>query len=394
LKIGYFIAPFPYPDSFSDPELYGRYPVGGTEVWAYKLAHEMVRKGHEVVVFTTSIGSKNTTSDEKGITVCRYGTNFKMAKARFSFDLLHKPLGYDLDIAHLHYAMPPADIASLIYSSVKNKPLVVTYHADPNSNYGNWIRRMGLSLIETFVVPRILSKARAITCNSTYYVPISKFLPKYQQKIVAVPPGINPQEFNATLSKQECRSKLSLDTACNVILFMGHLINYKSPDLLVKAMPQILRKSPHTRLIIAGGGPLFAELERLVKELNLADAVRITGSISNDEKILYYNAADVFVLPSTNSGESFGIVLLEAASAGLTIVVSSLSTFRAFIKDGYNGLVAEMGNVNSLAEKINQLLTDPSLRQEMGKNARASVAEFSWVNSAAKMEDVYRLALK
>jgi glycosyltransferase involved in cell wall biosynthesis len=394
LKIGYFIAPFPYHDSFIDPELHRRYPVGGTEMWAYCLAHQMAKMGHEIVVFTTSIDSNSSIGDEDGIKVCRYGTDFKVEKARFSLGMFPKSLREDVDIVHLHYAMPPADLASLFYSRMKRKPLVVTYHSDSIPNYGNWMRRLGLSISEAFIVPQVLSRAKVITCNSTYYVPISKFLPKYREKIVAVPPGINPEEFKAALSKQECRRKLSLDPADNIILFMGHLINYKSPDLLVKAMPQIIRKSHNTRLVIAGGGPLFTELEGIVKELNLADSVRITGSISNTEKVLYYNAADVFVLPSTNSGESFGIVLLEAASAGLPIVVSSLSTFRAFIRDGYNGLVAEMGDVNSLAEKTARLLSDPSLRQEMGKNALASAKEFSWENSAAKMEDVYRQALK
>jgi glycosyltransferase involved in cell wall biosynthesis len=394
LKIGYFLALFPYHDSFMDSNLHHQYQVGGTEMWAYCLAHQMAKLGHEIVVFTTSIDSNNSFRDEDGIKVCRYGTNFKVEKARFSLGMFPKSLQEDVDIVHLHYSMPPADLASLIYSRTKRKPLVVTYHADSNPNYGKWIRRLGLGISEAFIVPQVLSRAKTIICNSAYYVPISRFLPKYLEKIIAIPPGIDPAEFRIALTKEECRSKLSLDASDNIILFVGHLINYKSPDLLVKAMPEILRRVQNARLVIAGSGPLFGELQRIVDKLHLEKVVRLTGSISNEEKILYYNAADIFVLPSTTSGESFGIVLLEAASAGLPLVVSSLSTFRALVIDGYNGMVAQIGDIGSLAEKIIQVLSDTHLRQEMGKNALATAAEFSWENTALKMEEVYRLVLK
>ena len=140
---------------------------------------------------------------------------------------------------------------------------------------------------------------------------------------------------------------------------------------------------------------LVSKLKWSVKKLDLGQDMIIHWG-SPYEKLLpyfYYGATDIFVLPSTGRTESFGIVLLDAASAGLPIVVSSLDTFRAFIRDGYNGLVTKLGDIDSLAETINRLLSEPALRQKMGQNARNKVKDYSWQEIAKTMEKVYEKAI-
>lgn len=110
MKIGYFITHFPYLESFKDPEFAHRYPVGGANLWAYQLAHQMAKLGHDIVVFTTSVDSKNHVEEDDGVKVYRYGTNFKVGKVFFSFDLFFKSLQHDIDIAHLHFAVPPGNL--------------------------------------------------------------------------------------------------------------------------------------------------------------------------------------------------------------------------------------------------------------------------------------------
>ena len=389
MKIGYVASLFPYRESFQDSGFSHRYPVGGAENWAYHLAHQMAKLGHEVVVFTTSVDSKNHVEEQDGIKIYRYGTNFKIEKARFSLDMFCKSLQHDVDIVHLHFALPPGNLAGLFYARMKKKPFVVTYHGDEMPGYGSLIRRVGLGLQDKFIVPVILSSARFITTYSDYYISVSRFLPKYREKIIAVPQGINPEETGVAYSKEECREKLSLHKDDRIILFVGALINYKSPDLLVKAMPAIIGKNPDARLVLVGDGPLRGELERLTNDLRVAHAIKFVGAVPYDATALYYGAADIFVLPSSGRTESFGMVILEAAVAGLPIVVSSLDTFRAFIRDGYNGLVAKLGDIDSLAETINRLLSDPALRQEIGEHARISAKDYSWDTIAKRIEEIY-----
>jgi glycosyltransferase involved in cell wall biosynthesis len=354
----------------------------------------MSKLGHDIVVFTTSADSKNHVEEQDGIKIYRYGTNFKIEKAFFSVDLCFKSLQHDIDIAHLHFSLPPGNLAGIFYAWMKRKPLVVTYHGDAMPGYGSVIRQIGLGLQDKFIVPIILSRARFITSYSIDYIGVSRILPKYREKIIAVPPGISADEFRVPYSKEECREKLSLYKDEKIILFVGSLINYKSPDLLIKAMPAIIEKNPGARLVLVGDGPLRGELEHLANDLHVNHAIKLVGAIPYNVTTLYYNSADIFVLPSTGNTESFGIVLLEAASAGLPIVVSSLDTFRAFITDGYNGLVAKLGDIDALAETINRLLSDLALRQEIGTHARASVRDYSWENIAKKIEEIYIKTLK
>jgi len=389
LKIGYFITQFPYPESFKKGELYQSYPTGGAEVAAYHLARNFARMGHEVTVFTTSADSRSSLEESGGVKIYRYATNLKIMKGFISLQLFLKSPQITVDIVHIHFANPPAELAAWLYAKIKRKPLVVHYHGDTGT-YGRLIRNILLSLWNRFVLNIVLSSAKIIICNSEYYISQSHYLPKYREKIVAIPCGINPEEIQVSYNKEECREKLSLQKGDKIILFVGVLINYKSPNLLIEALPLIIEEIPEAKLVLVGDGPMRHALEKLSQELGVSDKVIFAGRVGDDSKTLYYNAADVFALPSTMSSESFGIVLLEAAVARLPLVVSSLNAFRALVKDGYNGLVTELGDAVSLAEAINRLLADPALRQEMGENARVSVKDYSWENIAKRVESVYK----
>lgn len=394
MKIGYFASLFPYKESFQGPKLYSSYPIGGSETWAYHLAQEMVKLGHDIVVFTASADSRDCIINDNNVIVHRYGTNFKIQKGFFSIGLFLKSLRHDVDIVHLHYFLPPGNLAALLYILIKKKPLIITYHSDADLSYGTFIRKFCLFFSDRLIVNQVLKRAKLITCNSIYYIPLSAFLPKYKEKIIDIPPGINLDEVVVPYSKAECRKILSLDKKDKIILFVGHLINYKSPNLIIKALPQILQEIPEAKLIIIGHGPMGKDLQILTDTYNLSDKVIFTGMVSDNLKHLYYKTSDVFVLPSTSSGESFGIVLLEAAAAGLPIVVSSLDAFKAFIRDGYNGLVADVGNTKSLAEQIIRILSDKELKKRISKNARVSVQDYSWHDIARRIEALYLQILK
>ena len=118
-----------------------------------------------------------------------------------------------------------------------------------------------------------------------------------------------------------------------------------------------------------GNGPLRGGLEYLAHDLHMKHAMMLVGAVPYGATTSHYGAADIFVLPSIGRTESFGIVFLEAAAVGLPIIVSSLDTFLAFVKDEYNGLVTRFGDVDSLAETIYRPLSDPALRDELGRNA-------------------------
>lgn len=392
MRIGYFTTVFPYPESFTDSALNRLYPVGGSEYVAYHLAQNMVKRGHEVVVFTSSIDSHNRVEELNGIKIYRYGTNFRIEKAFISYNLFLKSIKHDVDIVHLHFSTPPGNLAGLFYAKVKRKPFIITYHGDAPENFGNLIRRVLMYLFNRLCVNSILSAAKFIITPSEYYINQSRFLGKHQSKIVSIPNGINPEEMNIPYTKEECKKKLSFAANDVIILFIGALMDSKNPDLLIESLPAIIEKNPNVRLVVAGEGSMRKTLEQLANKLGISEKVRFPGGIAGELKAMCYKAADVFAFPSIM--EVFPLVLLEASAAGLPMVVSDLNTFQCIIEDGYNGLVTRVDSKDYLAETLIRVLSDPILLAKIGENAKKKVNDYSWENIAKKIEDIYKEILK
>ena len=394
MRIGYFITNFPYSDSVKDKKNFNDYICGGSPSAAYYLAFNIAKRGHEISVFTTSVNSKDSVEKYENVTIYRYGTNFRVISSNISFGRFLKPIKHDVNVVHTHFDVPPGPLAGLRYAKRKNVPLVVTYHGDWVESYGGLIRRMGVAFHNKYLVDKLLSYASIIISPSEYYIDGSKFLRKYRNKIVVIPNGINLHDFEIPYSKEECRKKLGLPLDKKILLFFGYLSPYKGPDVLVKAMPKIIRDVPDVELVFAGKGVMREELEMLSKVLGIEKNVRFVGFVDDDLKALYYKAADIFCLPSTMSTESFGIVNLEAMACGVPIVASKIGGIPDVVKDGENGLLVQPRDSEVLADAIICLLENEDVRERMGKSGRERVKDYSWERIAEETEKVYEMVLK
>lgn len=394
MKIGYFYTHFPYEDKISDPDYSKRYPHGGVEIAASNLAFAMGQKGHEVKVFTSSIDFRDSIKKHENIIIYRYGTNFKIETANVSFNLFRKPITHQVDIVHAHFSTPPGELAALRYAKKKNVPFVVTYHGDPQEDFGNFLRRASVSLYNKYFLNKVLSYADVIISPSKYYIHESRFLGKYKDKIVVISNGINLEDFKISYSKEECRKKLNLSPQDKMVLFLGGLTPYKGPDVLVRAMAKIIKYIPDARLVLVGSGKMRGELEESARKLGVRNHVEFAGFVTEDIKPLYYRAADVFVLPSTMNKEIFGIVNLEAMACSVPIVASKIGGVPDVVKEGENGLLVSPKDSEALAEAIIYLLENEEVRSKMGKNGRKKVEDYSWEKIADETEKLYELMLR
>ncbi|MDI9624711.1 MAG: glycosyltransferase family 4 protein [Methanothermobacter sp.] len=374
----------------ADETYFARYKHGGAELAAYYLALKMAEHNN-INIFTTSINSKDFFEEYKGIQIHRYGTNFTIEKGNISFGLFRKPLNYDADIVHAHFSTPPAEIAALLYAKKKKIPFVLTYHGDWQESFGSITRRIPLYFYNKFLIRRVLDSTDLVIVPSKYYINESRFLGKYKDKITVIPNGINIEDFEIPLEKEECRQKLGLTRDRNIILFLGNLIQYKGPDILIKAMKLIVEKIPNTELILVGSGPMERELKRLSKNLNIEEHIMFAGFVGDSfKKALYYKAADIFCLPSTMSTESFGIVNLEAMTCGLPIIASKIGGIPDVIKNGKTGLLVPPKNPDALSDAIIRLLEDTELARKMGYNGKKMVEKnYTWDKVAKITERVY-----
>jgi L-malate glycosyltransferase len=144
------------------------------------------------------------------------------------------------------------------------------------------------------------------------------------------------------------------------------------------------------KVIIIGDGNLKAHFESLAKNLGLEKRVIFTGWVDNKDLVDYYSLADVFVLPSTVNVESFGIVVAEAQSCELPVLVSNWPGVRKTLSDKETGFLIDPGNVEDLTKKLKILLADSELNQRFGKAGRLRViANYDWDKIIGLLDKVY-----
>ena len=131
----------------------------------------------------------------------------------------------------------------------------------------------------------------------------------------------------------------------------------------------------------------MGRLKALSHELGIADRVTFTGAVSHAKIPQYYNAADVFVLPSHH--ESFGLVALEAMACGTPVVASRVGGLTSFISDGLTGYLIPWRCPEPFARRIETLLSNPILRNTMGRAARSRAMDMTWTRSADRTLNVY-----
>lgn len=387
MKIGFFCTEFPKIDPRNDMVL-EYHPIYGVEIGNFEIAKRLAKRGHELFIFTTSISREDSVDVYDNIHIYRYGTSFKIGQCPISLSLLWKPifLDIDLDILHLRLGNLPAPLTGYLYSIVKKKNIITSYHGDYDGSLGGIFRKTCVFLYNRLICDLILSKSQIIIALSEYHATESIFLRKYLKKMVYIPNGLNIEKFDLSYTKSECREKLRLPKDKKIILFVGSFSQIKAPDILIKAMKIILDKIPDAYLVIAGEGPMMKELIELAKKLTIESSILFPGYIY-EEKYKYYKSADLFVLTSRH--ESFGNVLLEASASGLPIVASDIKSIRVIVHDTYNGLFAQIGDEIDFARKIVYLLENDDVRQEMGENARKISQSFSWDASTLDLEEIF-----
>jgi glycosyltransferase involved in cell wall biosynthesis len=390
MKIGYFNTIFPYKNPLTDELLVDYEGCGGVENIVFLLSIGMAHRGHEIHVFSSSMNRNESLENYGKIFIYRYKKSFRIGRSPVSFDLLYKPLKVkiELDIVHAHLGNLPAPFSGYWYAKKWKKPFIITYHGEYIGNFGDPMRRFGVGLHNLYLADKLLSKSDAIIVLSKYNIEQSKILRKYADKIKIIPNGINLEEFDISYSKEKCRDILNIPKDKKVILFVGSLTPIKAPHILIGAMKLIVEEIPNSHLLIIGDGQMQKKLKQQSRLLGIDNYVSFVGWVNDGiKKVLYYKASDVFVLPSIS--ECFAIVLLEASACNLPLVVSNIESLKAIVKEGYNGLFTETGNIKDLAEKIVYLLENEDIMMKFGKNSKIKVKEFSLERMVKETEKVY-----
>ena len=341
---------------------------GGIGNAALANAEELKKQGAEVVVFTP----RNFLQNKKIPTLVRVKKLFpifKYGNASILIQLIWKLKNFD--IIHLHYPFfGSAEIIWLLkkFNKIKAK-LIITYHMDV---VGSGLLKKIFQLHSKFLMPQILSSADKIIVSSFDYAEhsnIKNIFKKQTNKFTEIPFSVDLNRFCSRQRPLPLLQKYKIKDDEKIILFVGGLDKahyFKGINFLIKAFYKLTQKMDKTRLIIVGNGDLKFEYEQIVFDFRLRDKVIFAERINNKNLPQFYNLSDIFVLPSIDKSEAFGIVLLEAMASGIPVIASNLPGVRTVIKNGVNGFLTKPKDADDLAKKMHQILEDKELKKNMG----------------------------
>jgi phosphatidylinositol alpha-1,6-mannosyltransferase len=297
------------------------------------------------------------------------------------------------------FLWPTGELARKVRSVARETEaeVVLFGHGLPLGLLGPGIARTGLPYVVAThgaeywfaLLPGLAGALRRATSRASRVLAVSRFTGRVVRTAVPsrvpvslLPPGVDTERFRPDLSGQDIRRSHGLGER-PLVVCVSRLVPRKGQDVLIRAMPRILRRVPDAALLLVGGGPDRARLEGLAAAAPRGSVV-FAGEVPDAELPPHYAAADVFAMPcrSRLAGlevEGFGIVFLEAAAAGRPVVAGDSGGAAEAVVDGETGLVVDGRHEDAVVEVVAAVLADPVRAAAMGKAGRARVERrFAW----------------
>ena len=343
------------------------YPtIGGIETVVQQLAEGLKKRhNYETAILVCNTKMKTETEIIKQVQITRTSSWANILSLPISPTYIREIAKQKADILHLHEPFPLGDIAYLAMGKQRQnnyKRLIVWWHSDI-------IRQKAFFFIYAPFIRRVLKSADCIIVATPNHITSSQFLPAVRDKCHVVHYGIDVSRFEPKSSTYSLVSDIHKNYGRPLILFVGRLVYYKGLKYLIQAMKEVSQG----RLIIVGDGPLKEEL-RARAEQHASGRVSFLPPQNESDLIALYHACDIFVLPSTEYSEQFGIVQLEAMSCGKPVITTDIPTGVTYVNlNNVTGLTVPARDPSALARAINTLAENPALRSRLGEDARKRV---------------------
>ena len=349
--------------------------VGGMETFLYDLTNELNKKGIQTDVVCSNINSSTKIENINNYKVVRVANIGIIASTSISPIMIKclREISNNYDIVHIHHPNPTANLA-LMLSRFKGKVLI-HWHSDIVK------QRVLLRFYKPFLL-RMLKRADRIIATSPPYAEHSEFLKKFMHKVNVIPFGIDINKMN-NIDKDVVKQIKARYLNKKIIFSLGRLTYYKGFDYLIESAKYI----PDNYVVLIGGdGELKRKLELMINRNKLTKKVFLLGNISHGEVYSYFEASDLFVLPSIERSEAFGIVQIEAMYFKKPIVSTNIigSGVPWVNENGITGYVVEPRNPEKIAEAIVKILDNEDTYNSFSNNAYKRFVEKFHINVAVK----------
>ncbi len=343
------------------------YPTyGGSGIVGSELGKELAARGHTVHFISSSLPTRLTELNER----VRFHEVEMMSYPLFE----HQPYTLalatkmatvaeteNLDLLHVHYAIPHSISAILARESLKPKrrlPVITTLH-------GTDITLVGADRSYLPITRYGIVQSDGVTAISHYLKNATKEIFQFDD-IEVIPNFICPTEY-ARHPVENLRAALS-PAGEPLLVHVSNFRPVKRPVDCVEILARVRAKGITARLVMVGDGSERTNVEHRARCLKVYDQCVFVGK---QPKIVdYLSAADVLLLPSEQ--ESFGLAALEAMACEVPVIASRVGGIPEVVEDGETGFLSEVGDVEKMANDAGNLLAEPELRREMGRRARES----------------------
>lgn len=370
--------------------------AGGVARVAYEISKNLVKKGHEVTVFTTDgFKSRFETIQNKPVDVDGINTYYFRNLSNY-FTKHNIPIPYylpfiarikipDFDIIHIHEHRTLLAIIVHYYSKKYNIPYVLQAHGTLPNTIGKQKQK---NIFDVIWGNNILKDASKLIAVSNIEVDQYLQMKVPSEKIVVISNGIDINSFCKLPTKGTFKKKFHI-TETKIILFLGRLHEIKGIDFLIKAYAELINEKNDVLLVLAGPDDGYEPQARLlIDKFNLSSKVIFTGHLNGTLKLAAYVDADVLVYPSIL--EIFGLVPFEAIMCGTPVIVTGDCGCGELIKESKSGYLVEYNDVNSLKEKMKFLLENPQKGNEFVSNGKKFIYEkLSWENIVEQLISIY-----
>ena len=357
---------------------YGWDSPGGVQTHIRELTKHLQDEGHQVSVFAP-VSDENRVNEDwlvnagKPISIPVNGSVARVLFGPIASSRVKQWITQgDFDLLHLHEPAIPS--LSLLACSAATGPMVGTFHvSSPKQKAIYAIGPILEPIVEKLTARIAVSESARQTLKD-----------HFDTDAVVIPNGIESSQYSSAQPTIHWRNP-------NTLGFIGRFEEpRKGLQVLLDALPIIARFIPDVRLLVAGPG----DGDELVKDLDVGLRNRIVflGFLTEQEKASFLKSITVYVAPNTG-GESFGIILTEALSAGTPVVASNIPAFQAVLENGDAGLLFKNEDSPDLAKVLIGLLRDEQLQQSLSSKGKLSSQKYDWQVVAEQILSVYEMAM-
>ncbi len=374
------------------------YPtINGVATFSRNLAKGLADRGHEVVVIAPSQRGKKHDEVDGNYLIKRttavpfpFYQNLKVSLSP-NREVKRIIEDFNPDVIHIQL-MLTLGAATMRYGNKFGIPIVSTNHAMPENLIDN------LKLLAPFSRPisymlqaygtRFHSKADFVTLPTQAAIDMYSAYEKMTIPMKAISNGIDLQRFQPGSPAIDLYRKFDLDPDRPIVSYVGRIDGEKHLSVLVRAFDIVRREVPEAQLLLVGDGVDVANLKVLINELELTEAVRFTGRVSDEDITELHRVGTVFCMPSPAELQS--IATLEAMSSGQPVVAVDAGALKELCQDGRNGYLCPKDDDQAIANGLIKILTDADLRQKFSEQSLVIARTHDLNTSLDAFEEIYR----